>query len=354
MTERLLRRAVHFRDPLQFLSIMSESIDHGKERPGQTDEVLLSMAREWVVRLASGRITTEEMSRLKSWLATSAAHRAAFDRERTFWRQLDQLESVSGEYRVRHGSEQSRSSRRPVRRAVLVGGVVAACIALLVLYQDIQLFLSADYRTAVGQQHVVTLADGSVAHLNSDTALAVTYTADERRIDLLQGEALFTVVPDPQKPFRVLAQGGVTQAVGTVFVVRAQERQTGVTVAEGIVEVSAGDDGRRTGPSVLVQKDEQTVYRFGEPPQAVASQDSHTATAWTRGAIIIDGQPFARAIAELDRYRPGRIVVLADESRTKPVSGRFMLTGIDDALTALASTQGLSVVHITNYLVVIL
>lgn len=339
-----------------FLFIMSESIDHGKERPRQTDEVLLSVAREWVVRLASGRITAEEMSRFKSWLAESPAHQAAFNQERMFWQQLEQLEGASVEWRgePRRAASEMRTPPQRVRRTIFAGGAIAACIALIVLYQDIRVFLAADYRTAVGEQRIVTLPDGGIARLNTDTAITVIYREHERHIDLLRGEALFEVMPDRQKPFRVLAQGGVTQAVGTVFVVRAQEQQTGVTVAEGTVEVFAGDDGRRTGPSVLVRKDEQTAYRFGEPPQAVGSQDSHAATAWTRGAIIIDGQPFARAIAELDRYRPGRIVVLADESRTKPVSGRFMLTGIDDALTALASTQGLSVVHITNYLVVIL
>lgn len=336
---------------------MGEPTDHDDARFAQPDESVSSLAREWVIRLASGRITDEEMGRFKSWLAASPTHRAAFDRERTFWRQLDQLEGVRDEWTVdsvRQGSEQTRSSLRPVRRAALVGGGVAACIALLVLYQDIRLFLLSDYRTAVGQQQVVTLPDGSVAHLNTDSALAVTYTGEERRIDLLRGEAFFTVRPDPRKPFRVLAQGGVTQAVGTAFVVQAHEQQTRVTVAEGTVEVSVVVGGRGTGSSVLVRKDEQTAYRFGEPPQAVASHDSHVATDWTRGAIVIDGQPFAQAMAELDRYRPGRIVVFADASRTKPVSGRFTPAGIDDALTALAATQGLSVIRVTNYLVVVL
>ncbi|MDN5942923.1 MAG: FecR domain-containing protein [Nitrospira sp.] len=322
------------------------------------EETTAATARDWIVRLASGHITEEELHQFKGWLAERPSHRQTFERERMFWQQLDQLERVSGEWtgdRDRLGLEQSRSSRRPARRAVLVGGLIAACVTLIVLYQDIRLFLMADHRTAVGQQQVVTLPDGSVVHLNTDTALAMSYAANERRIDLLKGEALFTVMPDPQKPFRVLAQGGTTQAVGTAFVVQAQEQQTSVTVAEGIVEVSAADSsGRRSGPSIAVHKDQQTSYRPGTAPQAVANSDSHAVTAWTRGAIVIEAQPFAQAMAELDRYRPGRIVVLADASRTKPVSGRFTLAGIDDALTALATTQGLSVVHMTTYLVLIL
>lgn len=336
---------------------MSELTDRENERPGQPDESLSNVAREWVIRLASGRITDEEMDRFAIWLAESPAHQAAFDRERTFWRQLDQLEGASatwGGEGHRAASELATPPRR-ARRVIVAGGLVAACIALIVLYQDIRLFLLADHRTAVGQQQVVTLPDGSVVHLNTETALAVAYTGDERRIDLLRGEALFEVMPDQQKPFLVLSQGGVTQAIGTAFVVQAQEQQTRVTVAEGLVEVSALDGGgRRSGPAVVVQKDQQTAYRPGAAPQPVTNSDSHAVTAWTHGAIVIQGQPFAQAMAELDRYRPGRIVVLADASRTKPVSGRFTLTGIDDAITALAATQGFRVVHVTTYLVLIL
>jgi transmembrane sensor len=323
----------------------------------QPDESVSSVARDWVIRLASGRVTAEEMSRFKFWFDASPGHRVAFDRERTFWQQLDQLQGASAKWDggIPPLAARPRAPAWSVRRTALIGGTVAASLALALLYHDIRLFLTADYRTAVGQQQVLTLPDGSIAHLNTDSALAVAYTAGERRIELLRGEALFTVRPDPQKPFRVLAQGGVAQAVGTAFVVQAQDEQTRVTVAEGIVEVFAGDGGSRlTGPSILVRKDEQTAYRFGEVPQAVVSRDSHAVTAWTRGAIVIDGQPFEQAMAELDRYRPGRIVVLADISRTKPVSGRFTQAGIDDALTALAATQGLSVIRVAKYLVVII
>lgn len=334
---------------------MDKLTEYDQEFPEQNDEAFLRVAREWVVCLASGRITAEEMSRFKQWLAESPAHQAAFDRERIFWQQLEQLKEASAE---RGGVTETSSLKTPsryVRRALLAGGLIAASLALMVLYQEIRLFLLADLRTAVGEQHVATLPDGSVVHLNTDTAIAVTYAERERRIDLLQGEALFEVKPDQQKPFRVLAQGGMTQAVGTAFVVQAHEPRTSVTVTEGTVEVSTIDGhGRQAGPSIAVHKNELTHYSPGEAPQAVSSSDSHTVTSWTRGAIVIQGQPFAQAMAEIDRYRPGRIVVFADVSRAKPVSGRFMLTSLDDAITALASTQGFRMIQVTKYLVVIL
>jgi transmembrane sensor len=72
--------------------------------------------------------------------------------------------------------------------------------------------------------------------------------------------------------------------------------------------------------------------------------------AWRRGTLIFDGAPFAQAIAELDRYHPGQIINLSSE-RAKPVSGVFSLSQLDDALEALAATQGLQVARFTEYLV---
>ena len=208
----------------------------------KNDEKKLSgMAREWIIRLASGHITADELRRLKTWLAEEASHQRAFDRERTRWQRLDPLEGAMERTLAEDERRLSSASNRPhkrSRRMMLVGGVAAACLALIFLYQDIRILFLADHRTSIGRQHLVTLPDGGLAHLNTDTAIAVSYTADERRIELLRGEALFDVVPDRQKPFRVLAQGGVTQAVGTVFAVHAQDRQTRVVVTQGAVAVS--------------------------------------------------------------------------------------------------------------------
>lgn len=325
------------------------SLDDGTSKPDVSE-----IAQEWMVRLVSGQISAQELDHLKAWLAEDPSHQRAFERERTVWQQLDQLKSTSAVLAKGEGdsSEQPIVEHRHVRHYALVGGLVAACLALVVLYQDIRGMLFADYHTGAGQQQTVTLPDGGLAYLNTETAIAVDYSDQERNIRLLRGEALFEVVSNPQRPFRVLAQEGTTQAVGTVFVVRADEQQTRVTVVEGTVSVVAGAEAQSDSP-LLVHQNQQTVYRPAEAPQNARPADGASAKAWSKGIIVIEGQPFGQAMAELDRYRPGRILVLADSSHTKPVSGRFALQSVDDAITALAEIQGLRVVHITDYLVFI-
>ncbi|WP_173043569.1 FecR domain-containing protein [Nitrospira sp. KM1] len=327
-------------------------MDSQSTSPEASDQRVPDAARHWIVRLASGNITESELTQFKQWLAESSTHQHAFDRERVFWQQLEPLKAtVPGN--AHHEHQTTSGKRRRHRWNIVIGGMVAAGFAGIVFYQDIRLLLLSDHRTSAGQQQIVTLPDGGTAHLNTDTAIAVSYTDNERRIELLKGEAFFQVVPNTQAPFRVAAQGGVTEAVGTAFAVHAQKQQAVVTVTEGVVNVTT-HTARSGPPSTAVRKDQQTLYSPGEAPQPATAIDSHSAIAWTRGGIVIDKQPLAAAMAELDRYRPGRIVVLADLSRTKSVSGRFTLQGIDDAIAALAKTQGLRVVRVTDYLIFIL
>jgi transmembrane sensor len=93
------------------------------------------------------------------------------------------------------------------------------------------------YTTAVGEQRSVTLPDGSVVDINTDSDMRVDLDARERRIELLRGEARFKVAKNPARPFIVTTAEARVRAVGTLFNVRTQTEGTAVAVLEGRVEV---------------------------------------------------------------------------------------------------------------------
>src|SRR5215470_8737443 len=93
------------------------------------------------------------------------------------------------------------------------------------------------YRTAHGQQLTVRLPDGFVVRLNTDTAIGVHYSATQRDVTVLRGQANFEVLHDPRRAFTVTAGRAEVTDIGTKFDVNLENDATVVTVVEGVVEV---------------------------------------------------------------------------------------------------------------------
>lgn len=325
----------------------------------QDDTEATGAARDWVVRLASSDVSAGEMRRFKAWLARSPAHREAFEKERAFWQRLGGLKSAAGPETLGEAQPIPRlSASRPAPlarpRRLLAGGLAAACVALAVVFGgEVGVALKADHRTAVAEQKIVRLPDGSAAHLNTDSAIAVAYGEAERRIQLLRGEVLFEVVPDSDKPFRVEAAEGITKAVGTAFVVHRAGDGATVTVTEGTVSVTSPTGATEPAATVLAARGFRTRYREGQAPQLARAVDTEAIAPWRKGIIRIDDMPLNAAIVELGRYRPGRVVLLDNGTAYQSVSGTFSIDEVDAAIAGLAATHGLKVTQITEYLLIL-
>ncbi|BBU44244.1 sigma-70 family RNA polymerase sigma factor [Pseudomonas monteilii] len=196
---------------------------------------------------------------------------------------------------------------------------VAACVVLLVAataaWQQAPMLL-ADYHTAVGERQVITLADGTRVTLNSASALSVVFNEHERRVVLDAGEALFETA-DEARPFVVETAGERVQGGAATFSVRR--------------------DGR-----VVLARGEATV---GERPLAVAA-DAGTQMAWQRGKLIFNGKPLGQVLAELERYRHGRIVLSDSKLAAMEVSGVFDLDEPEALLRTLEQRYGLKVTYL--------
>jgi len=83
------------------------------------------------------------------------------------------------------------------------------------------------------------LTDGSVIHVNTQSEVAIRFTENLRTVELFRGEALFEVVHNPNRPFRVVAGDTVTEAIGTTFNVYKTKTQTTIAVIEGKVAVDS-------------------------------------------------------------------------------------------------------------------
>lgn len=329
-----------------------------------------STAQDWFVLIQAGEPTEEDRRQFKAWLEEDPRHRAVYDELETVWAGIDGLRTAFEPSAPRPRleavglAEESTASRPPQvapTRSIwpihIGWGSLAAAVVLFVVFlgPGFMLQLEADHLTGVGEQSRVELPDGSTAWLNTDSAISVDFSDERRRITLLRGEVQFDVSPDAQRPFTVAAENGSATAVGTVFTVRDFERVSTVTVVEGKVAVSLEQQ-----PTLeMIQKnpvltESQQIRLLSEevfaPIEAVRLSYVNT---WRDGFISIQDLPVDEAIREIDRYRPGRIILMADEDSLQSVTARLSIDTIDDGLNAIAASNGLSVFRVTDYLVIV-
>ena len=76
-------------------------------------------------------------------------------------------------------------------------------------------------------------------------------------------------------------------------------------------------------------------------------------TAWRDGRLIFAGQPLAAVLAELNRYRRGRIVLLDRGLGARRVTGAFDARNTDEALDVIAATMGARIRRLSPLLVLV-
>lgn len=289
-------------------------------------------ARRWIMRLASGASTAEDLRRLDIWLNAAPENRDAFRRERQSWQDLTVLEEAFASV----GTSGSPDVRRRLPRRMAVGLGLAACFATAWFMPGLLLYMQADYAAPRTHASAITLADGSKAVLDAGSALSVDFDREARSITLLKGKAWFDVRHGDARPFRVHAGNGVTQDVGTAFAVEEAEDGVRVGVTEGSAIVSGA-----AGVPLSLAAGGQATYRLTGPAQKLARIDPDMIGNWRRGEILVRAQPVATAIAEISRYRSAPIFIWGDLSALPPVSGSFRTDRPDEALDTLIIMRGL-------------
>lgn len=299
-------------------------------RAGETLDPLVREALAWIVRLHSGDETEADCVAFEDWKAASDGHAAAVQQAEALWLSLPPA---------------LRSSRSPRGRLLSLALVACAGMALAALQPISYAELLADHRTTTGEVRSIALKDGSVVDL--DTGTSVDVSADQRTLTLHSGQVFVKVAPDPSRPFRVLTGKAETKALGTAFAVRVDGDSERIVVTEHTVRVT--EDATRQSVDVAEgQAIEIGPGRSVKPYRA----DIDTLLAWRKGGLHFRDQPFGTVVAEVERYRQGRIVVLDEEVRRLPVTGNFDVSDTDSFLNASAVSLPVSIARLPGLVVV--
>jgi transmembrane sensor len=284
-------------------------------------------AHRWVAQLVSGEATTGDADAIRKWRQQSPAHEAAFASAIEQWRDFG---PAGQRLRARAGLP-AWTAPTLSRRAVLGGaGALAAGVAgYAVVRPPLGLWpslneLTADYRTATGEQRHIVLGDELSVRMNSQTSIAVpTSSGDRDQVRLIAGEAAFTTTS--RRTLEVLAGDGRTVAKDARFDVRKIGYTVCVTCFEGELRVGAGAQAETIGRNRQVRYDASGL-------QSAISVDPAEAAAWHDGYLFFHLTPLSDVIAEVNRYRSGRVILVNAALANNPVNGRFSIRRMDEVL----------------------
>ena len=323
-------------------------LDDGRS---QTELEREALAR--VRRLVSGEATVQDVEDVAHWKRQSPAHADAFVFASKLW---DRLGPAGRTVLERRGEQllPNRSSSTPqrlTRRAVL-GGAVAASAAYIAVQPPLDLWpafseLAADFRTAPGEQRRIALADGAFVELNTRTSMTLQQTADEySRIELISGEAAITTGRDLTKPLMVIAGDGWISSQNARFNVRYDGLASCVTCLEGSVRVERRGAVRALAPRHQVSYADRGL---GAP----AAIDPAVVTAWQDGLLVFHQTPLSEVVAEINRYRSGKIVLLNANLGHRPVNARFRVGNVDEIMTLAQQIFGARVTSLPGGIVLL-
>jgi transmembrane sensor len=303
----------------------------------------------WFVRRRAGDLTTEEARALDAWLDDDPAHRAAFDAVEFTWEGIDPIASDPRIAALRGAAERRRRQagawRVRAAAAVLLAAVLAGGLGVYRLAADRSVLATQDFRTGVGEKAIITLSDGSVVTLGTDTRLRTQSDEGRRLVFLERGQAFFKVAKDQGRPFVVHAAGRTVTALGTAFEVRI-DGGFKVTLVEGRVKINAlappparPAKGVEAPPAAAL---EETVLVAGVQLVALDAQhwsvtrtDVNRETAWVHGQLVYVDEPLGRVAAEMNRYSDRKIVVADGRTAAIPISGTFKAGDVEAFVQAI-------------------
>jgi transmembrane sensor len=312
-------------------------------------------AAAWVARCDRG-LTAAERADYETWKEADPRHAAELAHFGGAWDELAglaELPELAAEARALD-EETARALRRKRFVWRLGGLAAAAAVALMFALPALrreapgpEASVAGTFVEIPGSAHNQALPDGTVVQLNGDSRIEAGFTEDRRRVRLLQGEALFTVVPDPARPFVVDVDGVEVRAVGTAFNVRRNAAGVEVLVTEGRIQIEGGMDGAAVEPTPVTAGHRAIVDRpraagaavsVAVAVAAVTAVETADALSWQGARLIFDRLPLPEAVEAFNAHNRVRLSLDDPSLANRRISGSFRADNLDGFVRLVCET----------------
>lgn len=192
-----------------------------------------------------------------------------------------------------------------------------------------------------GGEYILTLEDGTVVHLNSQSVLEFpVHFAKAKREVYLEGEAFFRVEHTGDLPFIVHTRSMDIHVTGTEFNVRAYHGESKIqtTLSRGRVNVMV--DGNRYD----LLPDQQAELDLTSMSTTVREVEAQDYTAWTEGLFVFKDRRLEEIMNELARWYDFEVFYQNPEVGEMIFGGKLNREGsIEPILKVMEATLALNI-----------
>jgi len=304
-------------------------------------------AADWLANRDRDDWSVEDQTKLDAWLAESPAHELAYWRLETAWARTERLAALRRPVQP----DRADMSARLRMLARFAGAIGLAAIIGIGAASYIFRAKETHYETGIGGHKRVTLADGSLVELNTDTALRVIFSGSERKVVLERGEAYFHIIHHADKPFIVVAGNERVTDLGTAFVLRRQDQQLKVTLLEGRARLETV--GYLSSKAVDLAPGDEVVAGAGRTIRARKTSETLSENlGWRHDLLIFDNTTLADAVTEFNRYSQIKLVITDTKVARMTINGTFRIGNLLAFVDATQVVLGLNVTTRGNNIVI--
>ena len=164
-------------------------------------------------------------------------------------------------------------------------------------------------------------------------------------IELVSGEAVLSSAGNGRAA--LIAGAGTSVVSGGRFNARRDGDKVCVTCLAGKVEVTWARERRVLGPA------DEVRYAASGIGAVVRGTDPAVLTAWQSGTLIFRGMPLRQVVAEINRYRSGRVFLTNSALGARPLSGTYYVDRLDDFFSQAELALGVNVARYPGNIVVL-
>lgn len=294
---------------------------------------LREVAISWLIRLRDAEADDPIRSQFEQWLMANAAHQQAYADISRLWqtfdspRELERLADIADQDAFFQQSTRAKKLKNAVAGALAVLAIGAGGLLGLQAWRS-QPTMQLATQAAVGEVKSQRLQDGTLMTMNTGTEIAVTYYRDKRLVTLKQGEAIFEVARDEQRPFIIDSGKAKITVLGTRFAVNKLHKLVRVSVDHGTVKVESQQTSHAN------QQGGQLILHDGEVAEVkqIATRSHHQAAdafAFEKGMVIFEEADLDEIAETLSRYRKQPLVAEPSVAGNIHLSSMLKTTAIE-------------------------